>query len=80
MLYRSSNFIFKLLLFAAFLVLAAELLGSDHFVGLSLVTYRLANQMRSWNCYLCHSAGMPDELGYCFDFASGKASGMEELA
>ena len=31
-------------------------------------------------CYLGLSAAEPDKLVYCFDFAPGKASGMEELA
>ena len=35
---------------------------------------------RSTNCYYSHPAAEPDELGYCFDFVSGKVSGMVKLA
>ena len=40
-----------------------------------LASMSSASQMP--NCYLGHSAAEPDELGYCFDFTLGKASGME---
>ena len=33
-----------------------------------------------WICYLGHSAAGSDELGVCFDFTLGKASGMEQPA
>ena len=47
-----------------------------HFLLPCLCAYRLTNQILN----LGRSAAEPDKLGYCFDFVSGKASGMEELA